>query len=109
MKLDKIPIGKAHDGRRKISDEQKLQMHKLHNDGLPIREITRIIGCSRRSVQFELFPERLLVVKQQAKAAKRWEPYNTKDIRREVMRKYRAKKRELLKAGLLDYTISKQT
>ncbi len=97
--LDRIPVGSKHDGRRRITDDQKLQMKKLYEMGKSIHEITRIVGCSRRSVQYVIFPERLAIVKQQAKEAKRWEPYNTKDIRREVMRKYRAKKRALLAEG----------
>lgn len=100
-KLDKINIGPKYDGRRKISEEQKLQMHKLYNEGKAIREITRIVGCSRRSVQFELFPERNAINKKNQINAKRWEKYNTKDIRRVVMRKHRAKKRELLNLKLI--------
>lgn len=106
MNLDKIPMGKANDGRRKITDDQKLQMHKLYRDGMSIHQISRDIGCSKRSVQFQLFPERLKRVQQLAKDAKRWEPYNTKELRREVMRKYRGKKRHLLLAGMLKVDVS---
>jgi predicted DNA-binding protein YlxM (UPF0122 family) len=100
-RLDDLRIGKSNDLRRKITDEQKALMHTQYHNGVSINQIARNIGCSKRSVQFELFPERALLVKQQAKDAKRWEPYNTKDIRREVMRKHRARKRELLKEGKL--------
>ena len=102
MKLDKIKMGKANDGRRKITDEQKLDMHKLHRQGESINHIARTIGCSKRSVQFELFPERKQTVINHAIAAKRWEAYNDKETRREVMRKYRAKKRKLFSEGKLD-------
>lgn len=101
MKLDKIPMGKKNDGRRKITDAQKLDMHKQYREGVSIHQIARNIGCSKRSVQFELFPERAQISLQHAINAKRWEAYNTKDLRREVMRKYRAKKKQLFNQGRL--------
>ena len=101
LKLDKIPIGKANDGRRKITDEQKLDMHRQYREGVSIHQIARNIGCHRRSVHFELFPEREKISKQHAISAKRWEAYNDTDTVRERMRKYRAKKKRLLQEGKL--------
>jgi len=100
--LDKIKVGKANDARRKITDEQKLSMHKQYAEGVSIHQIARNIGCSKRSVQFNLFPEREKISQQHAIAAKRWEAYNTKDLRLVVMRKFRSRKRELLKAGKIN-------
>lgn len=100
--IDKLRIPPQLDGRRKITPEQKQLVKDLYNvERKGIREITRIVGCSRRSVQFILFPERAQAVKDRAIEMKRWEPYNTKDLRREVMRKFRAKKRDLVQRGLL--------
>lgn len=99
--LDNINIGKAHDARRRITDEQKIDMQKQYDLGTSINQIARNIGCSKRSVQFVLFPERALLVKQQAKDSKRWEPYNTKEVRLDVMRRFRARKRKLLAEGLI--------
>lgn len=96
---DNIPMGKANDGRRRITNEQKLDMHKQYRDGVSINQIARNVGCSKRSVQFELFPERNTASKNHAITAKRWEAYNDKDTRREAMRKYRAKKRLLIAQG----------
>ena len=103
MKLDSLLMGEKHDGRRKITTEQREQIKTMYEfERKGIREITRMIGCSRRSVQFILFPERLEIVKARAIEVKRWEPYNTKELRLEVMRKHRAKKRQLFTKGKLD-------
>lgn len=99
--LDNIKIGKTHDARRRITDDQKTDMQKQYDLGTSINQIARNIGCSKRSVQFQLFPERALLVKQQAKEAKRWEPYNTKEVRLDVMRRFRARKRKLLLDGAI--------
>lgn len=100
--IDNLRIPPQLDGRRKITPEQKQLVKDLyHINRKGIREITRIVGCSRRSVQFILFPERLKAVQDRAREVKRWEPYNTKEIRLEVMRKHRAKKRDLVAKGLL--------
>lgn len=99
-KWNSARVGKENDGRVKLTIEDKEDIQSLyHVKKLPIREIARIYEkvCSRRMIQFVLFPERLEIVKKRAIEVKRWEPYNTKDIRREVMRKYRAKLRKLKK------------
>ena len=92
-------IGKENDKRRKITDEDKAYIKQLHKQGETVREIARIMEkvCSRRSIQFILYPERLAVVKARQIEVKRWQPYNTKDKRLEVMRKYRKHIREVHK------------
>jgi transposase-like protein len=109
FKLDNIPIGRENDGRRRITDEQKLEMHTQYKNGVSINQIARNIGCSKRSVQFELFPERKRVMVQHMISAKRWEAYNDKDTRREVMRKHRAKKKRLFKEGKITIPRGKLT
>ena len=92
-------IGAENDKRRKITDEDKAYIKKLHKEGESIREIARIMEkiCSRRSIQYILYPERLEVVKARQKEVKRWEKYNTKELRLEVMRKYRERIRKVHK------------
>ena len=84
-------IGKEKDGRRKLLDEDCEYIKQLHKEGEPIREIARIMEgiCSRRTIQFVLFPERMERVKARAKEVKRWEPYNTAEKRRVYMRTHR--------------------
>lgn len=100
--IDELKIPTEHDGRRKITGEQRQEIRRLYEiECKSIREITRVVGCSRRSVQFILFPERAQVVKNRAKEVKRWEPYNKKEVHTPAMRKHRAKKRDLLARGLI--------
>lgn len=85
---------KENDGRIKLTDDDRENIQRLYKvEHLPIRQIARLFEgkCSRRSIQYIIFPERLEVVKKRQKEVKRWEAYNTKEIRKNVMRKYRAK------------------
>ena len=97
--LDNYRVGKEHDGRRKLTDADRLLIKELYNTGKGIREIARTFEgiCSRRMIQFVLFPDRLETVKKRAIEVKRWQPYNVKEVHTPAMRKHRAKKRELLK------------
>lgn len=90
-------IGPKNDGRRKITEEDKDYMRQLHKQGEPVREIARIFEglCSRRMIQFVLFPERLERVKKRAIEVKRWNAYNTAEYHTPAMRKYRAKIRKV--------------
>jgi len=89
----KLRMTKANDGRRKLSDDERENIRRLHKENIPIREIARMYEkkCSRRLVQLVIFPERAEVIAKRAVEVKRWEPYNTKELRKPVMRKYRAK------------------
>lgn len=94
LKLDKLKLGKENDGRRKITDEQKVEIRELYERGIGIREITRrMVPVSRRSIQFILFPERLEHLKQHNKQIEHWKQYYDKDKMKESIRKLRAKKR----------------
>jgi len=102
---DIVTVPYEHDGRRKITDEQKQEVRRLYEiEGLAIREITRRVGISRRSVQFILFPERAEAVKARHKEVKRWEKYNKPEYHTPYMRTHRAKKRLLLKKKLIKPT-----
>ncbi len=57
----KIKLPRSHDRRVKITEEHKLQIKDLFfNEHTPIREIARRFEkiCSRKSIQYILFPER---------------------------------------------------
>lgn len=89
-------IGKELDKRRKLNDEDKEYIKKLHTEGTTIREIARIYEkvCSRTLIQLVLFPERLEVIKKRQIENKNWIKYYNKDKRKEYMRTYRANIRE---------------
>ena len=90
-------IGRDKDGRRKVTDEDRAYIKQLHTQGEAVREIARIMEgiCSRRLIQFILWPERLERVKARAIELKRWSIYHTTDKRREYMRTHRANIRKV--------------
>ncbi len=57
------------DRRVKLSEEDKEQIRYLHKQGTPLRQIARQYAhkCTRRAIQFMLFPERYAVQKANAK------------------------------------------
>lgn len=55
-----LSIPKHLDKRRKLTDVDKDKIREMHKGGISIRGIARMFAekCSRRSIQFILFPER---------------------------------------------------
>jgi len=84
----KLKVGKEKDKRRKLDDEERETIKDLYKMGLSIREIARIFKhkCSRRNIQFILFPERL-ERQYEYKKERNWD-YN-RERHREAMKKYR--------------------
>ena len=71
--------GTMYDRRRKLSDDDKRDIQDLYNfEHLPIREIARRYEhiCSRRMIQFVVFPERDKKLKEKVSKEKRWKKYN---------------------------------
>ena len=100
MKIDDYLIGKKNDRRRKLTDCQRGDIKKLYFiDKLGIREISRLYEnfCSRRLIQFILFPERDKKLKIKVKEEKRWLKYYDTKKHKEAMRSTRAYKRSLMK------------
>lgn len=85
------------DGRVKLSDADREHIKKLHASGETIRSIWRMYEdkCSRRTIQFVLFPDRYKKLRDAVKKEKSWNKYYNKDSRREYMRTFRKKKREI--------------
>jgi len=67
FQTDKIKLPREYDRRVKITEIQKAKVKELYQSGFAIRVIARQMPFSRRSIQYILFPERLLKVKQQFK------------------------------------------
>lgn len=57
----KLKIPRALDRRVKLTDEDKEHIKKLYKEGNGIREIARLYEhkCTRRVIQYTLFPDRL--------------------------------------------------
>ena len=98
MKIDDLKVGRANDRRVHISEENKAKILQWHKDGVATREIARRMAgvCSRRAIQFILFPERLETVKTQFKERRKDGRYKAGKVeRRDIMREHRQYKRKL--------------
>ena len=97
---DKIKLPREKDRRVRITEEDKNRIRELYKQNLPIREIARQMEsiCSRRSIQYILFPERLMIVRKQfieRRKDGRYKP--TKEKWAETMREHRRYKQKIIR------------
>lgn len=86
-KSEKIPIaGTKHDGRRKLSEEQRKAVEILHKEGYSFRKLAEMFGVSKWLIQSIIKPP------VRCKSKKYSTEYYT-----EAKRRYRLKKQELFK------------
>ena len=101
-------IPRKYDRRIKLTDEHKKTIRELWHKGVPIRQIAREFEgiCSRRMIQFVIFPDRAEKARQgfkERKAEGRYKP--TKEEWAKTQREHRRYKQSLSKKGLLEDTI----
>ena len=89
--VDTINLPKGFDRRVKLTDSERKEIRSLHKEGNTIRSIARLFEkkCSRRLIQYILYPERLEEIYKRQKENKNWLKYYDKDKRREYMRGHR--------------------
>lgn len=89
--VDEIKLPKGFDRRVKLTDSDREKIKRLHKEGKGIREIARMFEkkCSRRLIQFVIYPERLKELYRKQKEEKHWSIYYDKDKRKEYMRNHR--------------------
>lgn len=91
FKSEKITIaGTQYDRRRKLSDEQVKAIVILSAQGYSQRQLARMFGCSKGSIQNILHPQKRYP--QKARETAYWT---------EAKRRYRMRKQMLYKAGVL--------
>lgn len=96
LKVDKINISETkYDRRRKLSQEDRKTIKMLHRRGLSIRAIAQTFFVSRRSIQYIIYPERLVRHKMLKKEAG-WKKYYNKDKHAKAMSRTRDYKKRLL-------------
>ena len=96
--IDSLRVGRKNDRRVKITEENKSAILELHKQGVATREIARRMKkvCSRRAIQFIIWPERLEIVKSQFKERRKDGRYKYGKIAwRDTMREHRAYKKKL--------------
>ena len=94
-------IPKILDRQRKMFDVDIVEVKELHRKGIAIREIARQFShkCSRRNIQFILFPERRLKC---VDSARNHGWFYTKDRHTKYVREWRQRKQKLNVLGLLE-------
>jgi len=97
-KTEKLKIPRSLDYRVKVSEAEKLEIKNLFKEGLPIREIARRFEkvCSRRTIQYLIFPERLVENKLRRAERGGWKQYYDKNKHAAYMKKHRATKHKRL-------------
>ena len=95
--IDKIRINNENlDKRVKLLVSDKVEIVQLYADGLfSTRELSRMYGVSRRTIQFLLDPKKL----EDNIAKRRKDNYYDREKHTRSMAKHRAYKRELLEKG----------
>lgn len=105
-KSEKIKLPRELDRRVKLTEEDKEIIRKLYKEERKgVREIARMYEhkCSRRLIQFVIFPERAEVAKRRMK--EHWREYSVvhKKKRKEAQKSLRRRKHELYKKGKLKW------
>jgi hypothetical protein len=97
-------IPKELDRRCKLTEEDKENIREMYYNGCFIREIARHYEgiCSRRLIQFVLFPERAEKVKQQYKERGGSVLYYDRKRHNKAMREHRRHKYNLLLQNKLE-------
>lgn len=90
-------VGKKNDARRKLTDEDRIEVKKLRGEGLSYAEIARAFGVSKRLIIFIINPEKLRDFQEKRKERKVWLEYYKKERNTVYQRKYRARLRTLYK------------
>ena len=89
-----VPIaGTQYDSRRKLSDEQRDAVIILHREGYSYRKLAAMFGVSKRLIQSIIRPPKRSIPRQRPKS------YWT-----QAKRKYRIRKQNLFKQGLINET-----
>jgi hypothetical protein len=83
------------DGRRKILSSQYDEVRAKYQSLKSMRATAKYYGVDKRLIQFIVYPERLIALKEWNKKIKHHKKYYDTEKRRDYMRKYRAKKREV--------------
>lgn len=98
---EKMLIPRKLDRRVKITDDMREQARSMSKEGESQRAIARLLGISRKSVQYILDPAKLKRAKERYKELRRDGRYYQKERHTQAVRKHRRYKQSI-KGKLLD-------
>jgi len=90
-------IPRELDRRVKLDDSDRREIVSLHKSGMAIREIARRFEkmCSRRLIQYTIYPERLELVREQFRERRKDGRYYNKDKQRVAVKNHRRYKQSI--------------
>lgn len=97
----KLLIPKEFDRRIKLTDEDKINIISLHSKGMSQRALARYFNVSRRLISFILFPDRLIINKQQRLDSGGSKQYYNKEKQKIYSQKTRKYRKQLELQNLL--------
>lgn len=99
---EKLKIKKEDDRRIKLTQEDKIRIKKIYEQGLySQRELAEMYGVSRRTIQFAVNPESYKKNAENHKILAQDGRYYNKEKHREYTANYRAYKQTLYEEGKL--------
>lgn len=98
-KAEKIPLIGLQDRRRKLTEDDKEDIKARHKRGESIHAIARAYAgkCSKRLIQFTLYPERLKALQKKHAKEQHWKRYYNRKQLTEAVRNWRKYKYKLFK------------
>lgn len=99
----KIKLGTFDRRKSGLTDEDREDIKKLHQENTPVREIARRYKnqCSRRLIQFIIYPERLKQLQDRNKENEHWKKYHNRKKLTTAVRNWRQYKNRLIKTNKL--------
>lgn len=99
-KVNHIKLVGLQDRRRKLTDEQKAEIIRLHDEGLSLRKLAKKFEVSAQSILFIVNPESK--AKNDKYGRDNWRKFQrTKEKNKEAVKKTRFYKQELFLKGEL--------
>lgn len=102
LKAQKIHLVGLQDRRRKLTEEDKEDIKARHKRGEAIHAIARAYKgkCSKRLIQFVIYPERLKALQDKHREGQHWKKYYNRKQLTQAVRNWRAYKYKLYKDKL---------
>ena len=102
LQAQKIPLIGLQDRRRKLTDDDKEDIKARHKRGEAIHAIARAYKdkCSKRLIQFIIYPERLKQLQDKHRKAQHWRKYYNRKQLTQATRNWRAYKYRLYRMKL---------
>lgn len=99
--VDKLLIPKEFDRRIKLTDENRANIVSFYFRGMSQRALARYFNVSRRLISFVLFPDRLIINKQQRLESGGSKQYYNKEKQKLYSQKTRKYRKQLELQNLL--------